>query len=692
MTAEAARDTERLSSRAARFVLAFAYLCLAGLYAWQASKRLSPTIFSDEIEFTHISRAIAQSGVPSQRGDPSGFETLYTYVVAPAWWIDDTQQAWEMAKLIGVLVMTAAIFPAYALARFVASRPWALAAAIASVAAPPLAYAPYLLDEPLAYPIATTALWAIAAATAHPSRRRLGVAAGLCVLAPLVRGELAVLLVVFAASVFTLLWRTERFRGWRRTWTVGDWLGVALLTVGVAVVASAAAGHRSEPWYQATAFLKHRMFNHGLWALAAMFIGIGVLPIVGTVAAFLSGRVRATDEGRAFVTVGVVAFVVFVGYAAVKAAYLTLVLGDLIVERNVIYLVPVAFAATAAVLARPIATIPALAAGLVLSLFLVMHAEFRLDNAYFEAPGLAITALANRNFSWDGIDIEHALIVAAVVSVAILVARSFVASRALGLGVAVVAACAVASWSLTTEVYAARGLNDFSARLYGSTPRPVDWVDEATGGEPALYLGQQIKDHESDLAARVLEPLGRADLEPRRERRCAVSLARSRRPRRHDQPGSGCRVGRRRQRRRRPGRARGRAAWKQHAHPRHAAGPPPLRPDRRLRRRLDGSPRQLLAIRAGRRCLARVRPHRPVTTGGLWCERPDGEGRRPRGQSRRSQQATGHGTRVRRRPPDARTVLAQGCGGARDRPLPRGRDRVSDVRPEQDRRLERRRP
>jgi hypothetical protein len=237
------------------------------------------------------------------------------------------------------------------------------------------------------------------------------------------------------------------------------------------------------------------MFNHGLWALAAMFIGIGVLPIVGTLAAFLSGRVRATDEGRAFVTVGVAAFAAFVGYAAVKGAYLSIVFADLVVERNVIYLVPVAFAATAAVLARPIATIPALAAGLVLSLYLVMHAQFKLEYPYFESPGLAIAALTNRNFSWDGVDIEHALIVAAVVSVAILVARSFVVSRALGLGVAIVASCAVASWSLTAEVYAARGLNDFSAQLYGSTPRPVDWVDEATGGEPALYLGQQIKDH-----------------------------------------------------------------------------------------------------------------------------------------------------------------------------------------------------
>ena len=167
---------------------------------------MSPSIFSDEIEFTQISRGIAETGMPSRLGEPSGFGSLYTYLVAPAWWLDPTD-AWEAAKLIGVLVMTAAIFPAYGLARFVVSRPWALAAAIGAVAAPPLAYAPYLLEEPLAYPFTTTALWAITAAVARPTWRRLALAGALCLVAPFVRGELAVLLAVFGAGLFVLLWR-----------------------------------------------------------------------------------------------------------------------------------------------------------------------------------------------------------------------------------------------------------------------------------------------------------------------------------------------------------------------------------------------------------------------------------------------------------------------------------------------------
>ena len=492
MTSTTEHEAERLSPSVARWLLGAAYLCLASLYAWQASQRVSPSIFSDEIEFTQISRGIAETGMPSRLGEPSGFGSLYTYLVAPAWWLDPTD-AWEAAKLIGAIVMTATLFPAYGLARFVVSRPWAIAAAVGAVAAPPLAYAPYLLEEPLAYPFSTTALWAITAAVARPTRRRLVLAGALCLVAPFVRGELAVLLAVFGAGLFALLWRTDRFTRWRSAWSVGDWVGAAMLVAGAAIVFSAAVGHRSNAWYVATGFEKHRLLDHGVWSLAAMSIGLAVLPVVATVAAFGSRHVRATAEGRAFVIVGISAIGAFVSYAAVKGAYLSTVFSLLIVERNVIYLVPIVLTATVAVLARPIASAPALAAGFLVALLLIVRAEFRLDQyPYFEAPSLAIGHLANRNFIWDAGDVERALVLVALVSVALLAARSFVRSRTTGLAIAVVAACCVAAWALTTEIYAARGLNTFSERMHQISPKPVDWVDQATGGEPTLFLGQQM--------------------------------------------------------------------------------------------------------------------------------------------------------------------------------------------------------
>ena len=93
--------------------------------------------------------------------------------------------SYAAAKLMLVLAMTATIFPAYGLARMVVPKWYALVAAGAAVAVPALAYAPILVEEPLAYPLATLALWLIAraarAADARtPRRRRRGFPSSRC--------------------------------------------------------------------------------------------------------------------------------------------------------------------------------------------------------------------------------------------------------------------------------------------------------------------------------------------------------------------------------------------------------------------------------------------------------------------------------------------------------------------------------
>ena len=58
------------------------YFTLAALYAWQASRRPVPTIFTDEVELTQLSRAIAHTGEPARRGVPyDSFATLVAYCV-----------------------------------------------------------------------------------------------------------------------------------------------------------------------------------------------------------------------------------------------------------------------------------------------------------------------------------------------------------------------------------------------------------------------------------------------------------------------------------------------------------------------------------------------------------------------------------------------------------------------------------
>ena len=154
---------------------------LAALYAWQASRRPGP----DDLH----RRARADAARARDRRDGRAGATRRAVRRSrrssptsshPVWWLGSATAAWAAAKLILVLAMTATVFPAYGLARMVVPKWYALAAAGAAVAVPALAYSPILVEEPLAYPIATLALWLIARTLARPSWGRAAAALAAC--------------------------------------------------------------------------------------------------------------------------------------------------------------------------------------------------------------------------------------------------------------------------------------------------------------------------------------------------------------------------------------------------------------------------------------------------------------------------------------------------------------------------------
>src|SRR5439155_18157672 len=101
-------------ARAAAAALALLFGGFVALYGWQAWEHGTPIVFIDELLLAQISRAIAATGHPAWRGEPHSFTSLTTYLWAPAWWIHDTKTAYTAVKLIGVVVMASALFPAYA--------------------------------------------------------------------------------------------------------------------------------------------------------------------------------------------------------------------------------------------------------------------------------------------------------------------------------------------------------------------------------------------------------------------------------------------------------------------------------------------------------------------------------------------------------------------------------------------------
>ena len=127
-----------------------------------------------------------------------------------------------------------------------------------------------------------------------------------------------------------------------------------MLTTGAIVFFSAVVGNFSQSWLIATGHYRGRMIEYGVWAGGAFVIGLGVLPVV----AALAGLVRPKDEERtpalrAFTALLLAALLCFGLYTAVKASYLSTSFGTVIVERNLIYLVPLVFVGTALWLERP---------------------------------------------------------------------------------------------------------------------------------------------------------------------------------------------------------------------------------------------------------------------------------------------------------------------------------------------------
>lgn len=473
------------------------FLLISAAYAWQASRQSTPWLFTDELEFTQLARSAADTGELARRGEALSSQFgLYPYLTAPAWWIDDTKDAYEAVKLIGVLSMSLALFPAYGLARMVVSRPAALLVALATVSIPAFVYTSLIVEEPVAYFWSTLSLYLVVRSLVTRSRRDIAFAIAAAVVAPLVRDELIVIPAVLAGAWAIAAWGSERFLRVRRTWSRADYVGVALLILGAVLVLNELYSGRSLDWDNSTRHYKGRMIEYGLWAGGAFTIGLGVLPVVaGLTVLWRPRHAPDTRELSTFRSVLWLAIIGFGLYTAGKAAIISTTFSTRVVERNLIYLAPLLFVATAIVLEQRRVRVAALAASTAFVTYLLVTTPYNMDTRlYSDAPGLAILAAGNRAYGWTP---EHAesvllwmLIAAVAVVGAVVLFRGHPASRA----IAIAAAVLTLGWNVTGEVNAARGSTAFADQLMANLPQPPNWIDQATGGEPALYLGQKISD------------------------------------------------------------------------------------------------------------------------------------------------------------------------------------------------------
>ncbi len=472
------------------------YLWLCVLYGWEAFGHVTPWLNSDELETAQLSRAVAETGETARRGVPYPVHALYPYVLAPVWWIQDVGQAYATAKFLNVLLMTAVLFPTYGLARMVVSKPWALFAATGAATIPALYYSAMLIEEPLAYPWAALCAFLIAKALTRRTTWWIGGAAVASLLAPAVREQLAVVPAAFAVAALALAATSSRAKREYARWSRWDWVGAITLAVGAVIVVNAAISHASYSWLISTIFYKDRMIENGLWAVGALAIGMGILPMIAGLAALVRPRGETwSPELRAVIATMGALIVGFGWYTAIKAAYISTTFSTLVVERNLIYVAPLLFVGTAMFLERPVVRWWAVAgaAGLTLAAILLAHPYQMQFRVYSDAPGFSLLQAANRAYQWTPDHARNVLIGMLVVSLVVIALPPLLpAGRA---PVLALAALLVLTWSLAGQMSAASASNTFSETLAENVQTPYDWIDRETGGAPTLYLGQRLTDY-----------------------------------------------------------------------------------------------------------------------------------------------------------------------------------------------------
>jgi len=460
---------------------------------WEASVRKTPTIFLDELKWTQLSRAIATTGHAARRGDPTGFQSLYSFLIAPWWWLHSTSAAYTAIKYVNVAVMSTAAIPVYFLARRLGSPLGAAVAALGALCTSAFFYATFLLPEVLAYPAFSLCAYVCVRALAGGGRRWTIGASGACVVAVQVRGELVGAGAAFVLAAIVLWLAGPRSKKLRADWSRFDRFGAGLLALGALILLNSMLTSHSDVWALVTQNYKTRAWHLGFEAASALVIGLGVLPAVAGLASLWLPERKDDATWRAFAAFLGSSIVTFGTYTGIKAAYLSVTFGTYVEERNLIYLSPLLIVGAVVYFSARRPSLIALALSAAFCGWLVIAYGYQLGFPYFEAPGYGIAAMANRAFSWDQPTIRVGLEVTLAVSLALCLvpfARGRLArGRPIVLGIA---ALAVASWGLAGEVTSARGSEKSANQLAANLPQPLDWVDRLAHGQGVTYLGQQL--------------------------------------------------------------------------------------------------------------------------------------------------------------------------------------------------------
>src|SRR5207253_658956 len=185
----------------------------------------------------------------------------------------------------------------------------------------------------------------------------------------------------------------------------------------------------------------------------------------------------------------VASMLLFGVYAGVKGGYNQYSFATRVWERNMIYVAPLLFAATALWLDRRRVHVAAATAGSVVALYFVLRTPYLFGVRFSsDTPGVSILGQANRTFAWNADDAKIALLVLWALATAALLAPTLLRTpRRLSEAIAVVAAVVVFAWNLTGEIAASSASNSISRTFIANIRTPTNWLEQHTRGAHTLY-------------------------------------------------------------------------------------------------------------------------------------------------------------------------------------------------------------
>jgi hypothetical protein len=471
----AATPAVRISVRvlAHRLSLPLIFVASSAYQFLQSRAHVAPTVFSDELLYAKLSQAIAAGHGLALRGVHYAFPApVAPLLQAPAWLFSSMTEGYAAAKLLNAVIMSAAVFPAYWLARSVVRRSFALSVAAATVATPAMLYHAYLMSEAAAYPVFLLAIAVSARAAAQPSRRYALAVPLVCALAVATRVQFLVLPIAYLAAVAVC--GRKRYRRYVVPVSLLGLLGSAVALIPGSLGSYGAAGE----YRYAPGAVGHWLLTDV--SLLPFSLGLAVVPGALLGAGFALFRARSQLERSVALVAATTATLFLLEAALVSAGEAHRPL-----ERYLFYVTPLVFLSFFAYVERgaPRRIVHLAVAGVVALLLSQVSLAGLTGTAgfFFDSVTESAFARAVYVFGLSPASLLFALlpVALAVLAVAVPLRRPTVAIAVatVATGVMLVGGTAVAS---TDHLVTA-----WTQRTFGTTP--PDWLDRSHLGR-ARYL------------------------------------------------------------------------------------------------------------------------------------------------------------------------------------------------------------